>query len=168
MSQSGRNLNGVLASLAGIVAICVTVSVPASALAAYDAKSTDKNILNSCHNFSVDQNGVLFANCNEWSLQSTVERVSEHSIDLDEKIGLKDGKLEYNQSKLTDNCSDLSVELSASKLTLKAICEKKNVGIRVDDRLTNVGLSTGEPGLYWSDTLGQAGSSASSDTRSEQ
>ena len=154
MSQPARN-TGVLASLAGIVAVCATLSVPAPAWAAYDAKSTDENILKSCTDFRTDSAGVMSANCNEWD-DGKVQSVKARTIDLDEKIGLKDGKLEYGQSNFSGVCKDETVSWSSSKVVLAAACEGKIVGIRLDDRITNVGYggTGGDPGLYWSDAAG--------------
>ena len=161
MSQAGRNLNGALASLAGIVAVCAALSVPAPAWAAYDSKSTDGDVLSSCKDFSINSSGVLSANCNEWD-NDKVQSVKARVIDLDEKIGLKDGKLEYNQSNVSGDCSDLSVSVSSSKLTLSAVCGEKTVGIRLDDRITNEGYGgpDGDPGLYWTEHTGATGQSA--------
>ena len=157
MSQAGRSLNGVLASLAAIVAVCATLSVPVSAWAAYDAKSIDGDILKSCNGFTVNSSGVLSATCNEWSEQEgEVEGTSYRTIDLDEKIGVKDGKLEYNQSNVSSDCSGMNVTLSSDKLTLKATCSHKTVGIRLDDRIKNDGGRKENPGLYWTDSFVQS------------
>ena len=155
MSQVGRNLNGALASLAGIVAVCATLSVPAPAWAAYDAKSTDGDILKSCNGFTVDSSGVLTATCNEWTKEGHIHGTPERTIDLDEKIGFKDGKLEYGQSNFSSDCSDENVTLGSDKLTLNATCSHKTVGIRLDDRITNDGGAKVNPGLYWTDTIYQ-------------
>ena len=153
MSQAGRSLNGVLVSLAGIVAVFATLSVPVSAWAAYDIRSTDGDILKSCNGFHVNLSGVLSATCNEWTPEGYVQGTPERTIDLDEKIGVKDGKLEYNQSDFSANCSGMSATVSGNELTLKATCSHKTVGIRLDDRITNDGGRKENPGLYWTDSF---------------
>ena len=155
MSQAGRSLNGALASLAGIVAVCATLSVPVSAWAAYDSESTDGDILRSCNGFHVNLSGVLSANCNEWTPDGYMLGTPVRTIDLDEKIGVKDGKLEYNQSNFSADCSGMSATVSGNELTLKAICSNKTVGIRLDDRITNDGGRKENPGLYWTDSFSQ-------------
>ena len=128
MSQAGRNLNGALASLAGIAAVCAALSAPAPAWADYDAKSTDGNVLESCTDFRTDASGVLSANCNEWD-NDKVQSVEARTIDLDEKIGVKDGKLEYNGSNFSDECRDETANWNASELALAALCAGQIVGI---------------------------------------
>ena len=153
MRYAKRNLSSVLASLAGILAVCAAVSVPGSAWA-YSADSTDTNIMKSCKGFTVSDSGVLSAEtCNMWAEDGTITGIAAHTIDLDEKIGYKDGALKYDESNFSSGCTDEDVTTSGGKLTLKATCSEKTVGIRVDDRIENVGLRTGTPGLYWSDEL---------------
>ena len=153
MLEVGRNLNGVLASLAGIVAVCATLSVPVSAWAAYDAKSTDGDVLKSCKDFSINSSGVLSANCNEWDNNNEVQSVEARTIDLDEKIGADSGGLVFNSSNFSDKCSDLTIAVRFSKLNLQATCENVRTGLFLNDRITNVGYDDpdGTPGLYWAE-----------------
>ena len=158
MSQAGRSLNGVLASLAGIVAVCAALSIPAPAWAVYDGESTDSDIMKSCKEFWV-VGKEMQAKCNEWTSKGLVTSVKFRTINLDEKIGVKDGALEYGQTKYSDVCRDMYFRESATQLKLMALCpagsSEKLMGIRVDDRITNVGLTTETPGLYWSDTVNE-------------
>ena len=167
MSQAGRSLNGVLASLAGIVAVCATLSVSVSAWAAYDSESTDGDILRSCNGFHVNLSGVLSANCNEWTPDGYMLGTPVRTIDLDEKIGVKDGKLEYNQSNFSADCSGMSATVSSNELTLKATCSHKTVGIRLDDRITNDGDAKENPGLYWTDTFREDATSDTAEAESD-
>lgn len=155
MSPATSTRNGVLGSLAGIAALCVALSAPETAWA-YSAESNDQDVLESCKDFNVDGSGVLSANCNEWSSHGDVYGVRARTIDLDEKIGY-DGALKYNQSDFSAECENESVTSSSGKLTLKATCSGKDVGIRVDDRIYNQGSSAagaGTPGLYWRGGVG--------------
>ena len=164
MSQAGRNLNGALASFAGIAAVCATLSAPAPAWAGYDAKSTDGDIMESCKDFSISSSGVLSANCNEWD-NDKVQSVEARTIDLDEKIGVKDGALVYNGSNFSDECRDETANWNDSELAVAALCAGKIVGIRLDDRITNEGYggAGGNPGLYWTDAVGATGKSATTE-----
>ena len=161
MSQAGRNLNGALASLAGIAVVCATLSVPAPAWAAYDAKSTDGDVLKSCKDFSIDSSGVMSANCNEWD-NDKVQSVEARTIDLDEKVGADAGGLVYDSSNFSDKCSDLTIAVRFGKLNLQAVCGEVRTGIFLNDRITNVGYggTDGDPGLYWTDAVTSTGKSA--------
>ena len=156
MSQAGRNLNGVLTSLASIAAVCAALSVPAPASADYDGDSSDSNIMESCKEFWV-VGKEMQAKCNTWTSEGDVVDVVFSTINLDEKIGVKDGALKYGQKDYSEVCRDMHFRETSTQLKLMALCpegsSEKLMGIRVDDLISNVGLTTETTGLFWSDTL---------------
>ena len=153
--------NSVLASLAGIVSVCAILSVPVSAWAAYDAKSTDGDVLSSCKDFSINSSGVMSANCNEWD-NNKVQSVEARTIDLDEKVGADAGGLVYDSSNFSDKCSDLTIAVRFGKLNLQAVCGEVRTGLFLSDRITNEGYggTDANPGLYWTEIVGSTGTSA--------
>lgn len=161
ISQCLHRSRVVLASLAGIAAVCLALS----AQAAYDSSSRDLDVTKSCTDFKIGGLGDMSATCNVWGMQGEMRSTQTHAIDLDDKIGFDDGALNSDGSDFSDKCDNESVTLSSDQLILKATCsdaeeaaaaEGKSVSIRIDDLLVNQGLETGVVGLKWLSEFGQA------------
>ena len=150
VAQTSRRVHsrhGLLPSLAAVAALCLALS----AHAAYDSKSTDNDVKDSCKDFSVDTAGVLSANCNLWDSGGTVFDTRARTIDLDEKIGFDGNALKYDSSDYSGKCDSESLTFASDKLTLYATCSEKSVSIRIDDMIWNEGRNFGghTPNLYW-------------------
>lgn len=155
ISRPVRYQSRLLAALAALVAVAVALSVHAR----YSDDSIDKDVMNSCKNFSVDGDGVLSMTCNVWSTDGDVYGTEDRTIDLDEKIGFDGSALQYNQSDFSGKCHGEHVNTwTTGQLTLRANCPLglggKTVAMRVDDMIYNEGGAAHgvTPGLYWRST----------------
>ncbi len=114
--ERGKRFGGAWAAAA--LCAMLVAAAPNGAMG-YDSESTDENIVDSCRYWSMI--GSTFgATCN-YDDDGEIE-TKKTSMDLDDEIGNKDGKLSWEGTGYSDSCGVQYLIANLESVTLKAQC----------------------------------------------